>query len=549
LVSNMGFSGFFPLEEFDTTDFEKSNYFGYEDNIMLPASQDWLTRQDQPFLATYLTVTPHFHYDAISRYGWKNYVSDKKYNAYLNTLHYQDNFLKNLVQQYKDLGLYQNTLFVILGDHGEAFREHKLWGHGNILYEEGVKVPFMLHYAGKLAGKVIPRVSLLDVVPSILGQLQFDGPDNFFPGQDLQQRVEARDILLECISPNQCSSLIDAETGLKLIHNYHRKPDKLYDLSSDPEELNNLVGNPQYQAINQILLTRLQGKIDEISVTDLPQAYSSWAYNPRPVIWAKELPDKKTSFQNNVTIKHVNGSAEILRVTASKDHVFAGDSFNLVYTLAGPGQDICVDSLFEGIKRHKRRTHKVEPAADVESVYFQITENLQVQPGASIIKVDITTKPDCSTDTAILSRNQLVIELPEKNDADLVFSTRYKQLFERQPLPPDAEGLQSTIYLNELLDPQLPVDAFSINSLSTLRSTEFVEKIRDNISKLRDTYGGYQYSHLVSVWESKDGGSTLIYRYQLHFSEDKAMDFRVIIRDSRIVALYYYHPWNKKRPL
>ena len=135
LVSNMGFSGFFPLEKFDTTDFEKSNYFGYEDNIMLPASQDWLSRQDQPFLATYLTVTPHFHYDAISRYGWKNYVSDKKYNAYLNTLHYQDNFLKNLVQQYQDLGLYDNTLFVILGDHGEAFREHQLWGHGNILYE------------------------------------------------------------------------------------------------------------------------------------------------------------------------------------------------------------------------------------------------------------------------------------------------------------------------------------------------------------------------------------------------------------------------------
>lgn len=549
LVANMGFSEFFPLEQFDTTDFEKSNYFGYEDNIMLPASQNWLTKQDQPFLATYLTVTPHFHYDAISRYGWKNYVNDKKYNAYLNTLHYQDNFLKNLVQQYKDLGLYQNTLFVVLGDHGEAFREHKLWGHGNILYEEGVKVPFILHFAGKLTGNVTPRVSLLDVVPSILGQLQFDGPDDFFPGQDLQKPVEERDILLECISPNQCSSLIDAESGLKLIYNYQRKPDELFDLLSDPGELNNLADNRQYQAINQALLIRLQDEIDEISVTVIPQTYNSWAYNSRPVIWTKELPVRQYSLQNKVTIKHVGGSAEILRVTASKDHVFAGDSFNLAYTLAGPREDICVESLFEGIKRHKRRTRKVESVADVESVYFQIIENLQVQPGESSIKVDISTKPDCSTDAAVLSRNQLVIELLEKDDGDVAFSSKYNQLFQRQALPQDVEVLQSTKYLNELLDPRLPVDAFSTNSLPTLRSAEFINKIRDNISKLRDKYGRYQYSHLDSVWKSKDGGSILIYRYQLYFSKNLSMDFRVITRESEIVALYYYYPWNSERPL
>jgi arylsulfatase A-like enzyme len=549
LVVNMGFSEFFPLEEFDTTEFEKSNYFGYEDNIMLPASEDWLTQRHQPFLAAYLTVTPHFHYDAISRYGWKNYVNDKKYNAYLNTLHYQDNFLKNLIQQYKDLGLYQNTLFVILGDHGEAFREHRLWGHGNILYEEGVKVPLLLHYADRLAGRVTPRVSLLDVVPSILGQMLFDGPGDFFPGQDLQQPVEARDILLECISPNQCSSLIDAETGLKVIHNYQRKPDGLYDLSSDPQELIDLADHSQYQAIKQNLLTRLQGKIDEIRATEVPRTYSSWAYNSRPVIWMKDLPDEQVSFQNQFKIDHLSGNTGILRINASKDHVFAGDSFNLSYTLSDPGQNICVVSVFEGIKRHKRRTHDVETLADAEPSYFQVTENLQVQPGASNILMDISTKTDCSTDAEILSRNQLVIELPEKDNGDVAFSSKYNQLFQRQPLISDVDTLQSTVYLNELLDPQLPVDAFSINSVPTLRSAEFVEGIRGNISRLQDQYGGYQYSRLDSVWESKDGGSTLIYRYQSFFSNNLSMDFRVITRDSRIVALYYYHPWNRERPL
>ena len=548
LIENMGFSNFFPLEKFDTTDFEKSNYFGYEDNIMLPTSKEWLTSQDQPFLASYLTVTPHFHYDAISRYGWKNYVNDKKYNAYLNTLHYQDNFLKNLIQQYKDLDLYESTLFVILGDHGEAFREHRLWGHGNILYEEGVKVPFILHYAGELKGKVTSRVNLQDVVPSILSQLQFDGPNNLFPGQDLHRPFEERDIILECISPNQCSSLIDAETGLKLIHNYQRKPDVLFDLLSDPRETNNLIEEPQYQAIKLNLLTRLQSRIEAIRFPDIPQAYSSWAYDSRPVTWMSDLPNKVVFFQNKVTMNHIEGGAKILKVSASKDHVFAGDSFNLSYIHSGSDKTICIESLFEGIKRHKRRTRIVEPDADADSVYFQVTENLQVLPDASTITVDISTKPDCSSGATVLSRNELVIELPEK-DVDVVFSSKYKKLFQSQPLPADSKALQSTRYLSELLDPQLPADAFSTHSLPRLRSEEFVGGIRNRISELGSKYGDYQSSKLDSIWKSKDGGSTMIYRYQLLFSENQSMDFRVIVRNSQIVALYYYHPWRKNKPL
>ncbi len=549
LVENMGFSEFFPLEIFDTTNFEKSNYFGYEDNIMLPASHNWLRSQKQAFLATYLTVTPHFHYDAISRYGWKNYAKDKKYNAYLNTLYYQDNFLKNLVQQYKDLGLYQNTLFVILGDHGEAFREHNLWGHGNILYEEGVKIPFILHYAGNLKGSVAPRVSLLDVVPSVLGQLQFDGSDDFFPGQDLFQPVEERDILLECISPNQCSSLIDAETNLKLIHNYHRKPDKLFDLSTDPQETNNLADDNQFQAIKQTLLTRLHSKINEVSIGDEPKTYSSWAYNARPVIWVKELPVEQAGFQKNLTIRHVSGDSGVLAVTASKEHIFAGDSFNLYYFLRGSDGEICIDSFLEGIKRHEHRTHSVVPNQNVDAVYFQITENLQILPDATTIKVGISTKSDCSSSAAVLSRNQLIINLPEKDHGKTSFSKKYNQLFIRRPDPADEKVLQTTIYLHELLDPNIPANRLNAISLPSLRSVEFVDKFRDNIAALAETYGTFLTSHLDSVWESKDGGSISIYRYRVNFSNNRAMDFRLIVRNSNIVALYYYHPWKKGRPL
>jgi arylsulfatase A-like enzyme len=49
--------------------------------------------------------------------------------------------LKSLVQQYKELGLYDNTIFVLFGDHGEGFGEHGRFMHGDTIWEEGLRVP------------------------------------------------------------------------------------------------------------------------------------------------------------------------------------------------------------------------------------------------------------------------------------------------------------------------------------------------------------------------------------------------------------------------
>ena len=551
LTDNMGFSSFFPLEKLDTSGYEKSNYFGYEDNIMLPASDKWLKQQEQAFLATYLTVTPHFHYDLIKRYGWKNYTEDKKYNAYLNTLHYQDNFLKNLIQQYKDLGLYENTLFVILGDHGEGFREHRLWGHGNILYEEGVKVPFILHHGDKLNGAVDTRVSLLDVVPSILGHLEFNQTDNFYQGQDLRLVVEQRDILLECINPRQCTSLIDANRGMKLIHNYERRPDELFDLTVDTEETNNLANEPKYMAIKQEMLGKLQRKITEITMAESAENYDGWAYNWRPVSWLENLPVGTMSFQNKFTNRNVQSkeTSGILQVSASKSHVYASDSFALSLVFSAKNKNICIDSFYTGIKRHTQRTRNVATNAERQYAYFQITENLQVLPTATMIEIDVYEKTDCSDNAALLSQSKLVIDLLEKEDGDVVFSDKGNQLFKRQMLPVEPGDLQSSKYLNELLDSGISPNRFSGTVRQELKNTAFVDKFRNSLIELQGVYGRYQSNQLESAWKATAGESIYIYRYRLFFSKNRSMDFRVHVQNSEIIALYYYHPWRDDRPL
>jgi hypothetical protein len=149
LVENLGYEEFYPVETMNTEGFEKANYFGYEDDVMLEPSKDWLEEQKEsgePFLATYETITPHHQYLAPQeRYGREDFDENDQLNRYQNSVRYQDFFLRNLIDQYKELGLYEDTVFVLYGDHGEAFGEHERFQHDNVPYEEGLRIPLLIH--------------------------------------------------------------------------------------------------------------------------------------------------------------------------------------------------------------------------------------------------------------------------------------------------------------------------------------------------------------------------------------------------------------------
>ena len=70
ILENLGYEEFYSADSMDKEGFEQTNYFGYEDEIMLEPSRKWLEQQkksDRPFLATYLTSAPHHDYLAPSK--------------------------------------------------------------------------------------------------------------------------------------------------------------------------------------------------------------------------------------------------------------------------------------------------------------------------------------------------------------------------------------------------------------------------------------------------------------------------------------------------
>jgi lipoteichoic acid synthase len=265
LVDNMEYEDFFATQDMSKEGFEETNYFGYEDNIMLDPSREWLEENgDEPFLATYLTATGHHQYVVPHRYGKKKFVEDEEFNRYLNTMRYQDFFLMNLFAQYKDLGLYEDTIFIVLGDHGEGFDEHGLKQHDNTIYEEGLRIPFVIHQAGRWEGGewIEPAVSEMDVLPTVADLLGYRIEGDTYPGASMLDPPEHRTLRASCYHVRTClASIVDGE---KYIYHYGNRADEYFDLSEDPRERHNIIESQSEEKIEALRndLLRWEGRVE-----------------------------------------------------------------------------------------------------------------------------------------------------------------------------------------------------------------------------------------------------------------------------------------------
>jgi arylsulfatase A-like enzyme len=242
-AKNLGYKEYYPVETMDTEGFERSNYFGYEDEVMLKPSEEWLKKHgEKPFVAEYLTSTGHHDYFPPTRYKHEHFVEDDKLNRYLNSVRYLDFFVKNLIEQYKKLGLYENTIFIIFGDHGEGFGEHGRYVHEDNPYEESLKIPLIIHapWMFEHGERVEELANLTDILPTVLDVLGYEVKGGKYPGYSLLRPLpEERTLFFSCTNRDKCLASIKGHK--KYIHHYGDQPDEFFDLLEDPLEKRNLL--------------------------------------------------------------------------------------------------------------------------------------------------------------------------------------------------------------------------------------------------------------------------------------------------------------------
>lgn len=165
-----------------------------------------------------------------------------------------------LLDRLEALGLWDNTVIVFLSDNGMCMGHHGIWGKGNgtfpqNMYEESVKVPFILSYppvTGSSDRVVSSLASALDLYPTLLDLAGISDPQTrVLPGRSLLPELRG-----EPVTPCDRAVVICEEYGpvrmvrtetCKYVHRYPYGPHELYDLRSDPGETHNLIDHPDWR--------------------------------------------------------------------------------------------------------------------------------------------------------------------------------------------------------------------------------------------------------------------------------------------------------------
>jgi arylsulfatase A-like enzyme len=194
-------------------------------------------------------------------------------------IRYMDSQLGRLLREYMRLGLWDETLVVIVADHGEGLGDHNWWGHG-VLYQEQIRVPLIIRVPGLAAGtRVGSLVRSIDLMPTMLAGAGVDA--KLWPAMDgvsllpLMQTGKSEtaltayadavnlltyqrpyDAAIEDRRDDKLYCLIDGSSKL-IYHQLRPDQSELYDLARDPLEQRNLA------ATEGATLTGLKGQLIE----------------------------------------------------------------------------------------------------------------------------------------------------------------------------------------------------------------------------------------------------------------------------------------------
>jgi len=177
----------------------------------------------------------------------------------------QDAELGRLFDTLEERGLIDNTIVVIVSDHGEEFMEHGRVGHVRNAYMSVIHVPLVIVAPGRVpaATRVAQMVTLADVPATILELAGVEQP-SAMPGASLtafwdgSPPPEPRPIVSEVNpGPAKHKSLL---AGRYHLLRRRGEPLELYDLSVDPREQTNLAALPTERA----LVARLEALMDSL---------------------------------------------------------------------------------------------------------------------------------------------------------------------------------------------------------------------------------------------------------------------------------------------
>lgn len=162
---------------------------------------------------------------------------------YQGEISFADEQLGRMIGYLKEAGIWDSTILVVVGDHGESLGEHGTWFHPSSLYQQQIAVPLVLRWPGMNPGRADDySISSIDFAPTLLDLLG-QTPPATMSGRTFLGSVRGE--------PDHATRTVfsqrpdDSQTAVlqgrwKLIATPKTGYLELYDLLSDPDENSNV---------------------------------------------------------------------------------------------------------------------------------------------------------------------------------------------------------------------------------------------------------------------------------------------------------------------
>ena len=180
----------------------------------------------------------------------------------------------------KESGQEEETMIIFTSDHGEMLNENNLWGKLG-WWDSSYRIPLFIYIPNRNPKEINHLTESVDVAPTILEWLGAEIPIDW-NGQSLMHNIDDQYNKLsnkeyvvfdydfrentsfvkdKKLAPEQCNLSVIRNHRWKYVH-FPSMPNLLFDLENDPNEINNLANEKEFQEIkNQLLSTLLSHRM------------------------------------------------------------------------------------------------------------------------------------------------------------------------------------------------------------------------------------------------------------------------------------------------
>ncbi|GAF12620.1 lipoteichoic acid primase LtaP [Bacillus sp. JCM 19045] len=192
----LGYDLFFSKDEYEVTD-ELSVNYGLKDKPFFDQSIPLLKSVNEPYMAKFITLTNHFPFllDEEDQLIEQPDTGVSVVDRYTTTVRYQDAAIEQFFDTLKDEGMYENTMFVLYGDHYGISRQYESGVHTLLNQEETTlthidlqKIPLVIHIPGQEGQTIETEGGQIDIHTTLLHLLGVSTDNNLTFSYDLFTR-------------------------------------------------------------------------------------------------------------------------------------------------------------------------------------------------------------------------------------------------------------------------------------------------------------------------------------------------------------------------